>query len=293
MKDDPCVPSISDLHDHLANAISKILTPSEVIGVLFSGGLDSGIITAILSELQSTPFQLFVAGISSAKDVMLAREIAEELNLPLTMQIFTAEDVKETLPIILSILGHVDVLHVELAIPLFFAAKVASHFNITTLLCGQGADELFGGYAKYEKRFCKFGELATIKEMESDLHTLRNHTFPLMENIISHFNLKLVAPYLDKAIIEVASLLPFPCKIFQSSTNVIRKRVLRLLAEHLNLPSRVVDAPKRALQYGSGSHQILTNLAANFWIQQNPELTQREAKNHTRVAQYLQLFFGD
>jgi asparagine synthase (glutamine-hydrolysing) len=289
MKDDPCVQSSHHLHDLLTNVISKILTSSEAIGVLFSGGLDSAIITAILSELHSTPFHLFVAGISSAKDIALAHEAAEVLNLPLTIQVFTADDVQEMLPPLLSILSYVDVMHVELAIPIFFAAKCAYQFGVSTLFSGQGADELFGGYSKYEELLYEFGEGSTIKEMQSDFNTLREQTLPLMESVISHFDLQLVAPYLDNAIIDFASLLPFSCKIVQSSENVIRKRVLRLLAADLNLPSRIVNAPKRALQYGSGAHRILSTLAANHWRQQNPNLTQREARTHARVKQYLEL----
>ncbi len=287
MNDDPCVQASRQLHVLLTEAMTKCLTPSDVVGVLFSGGLDSSVITAILSELHTTPLQLFVAGIDSAKDIVLAREAAEALNLPLTLRVFTADAVKEKLPTILTILGRVDVLHVELAIPFFFAAKCANQFGITTLFSGQGADELFGGYAKHEKRFLESGEQSALTEMESDLHTLHEVTLPSMEAIVSYFDIQLMVPFLNRAIIDFASSIPFSCKINQNSEMVIRKRVLRILAEELDLPPQVVQAPKRALQYGSGTHRILTNLAADYWLEKNPELTQREARTHSRVEQYL------
>jgi len=287
MNSDPCIQYSKRLHTLLVQVISKNLSSSTVIGVLFSGGLDSSVIATILKTLQPSPFQLFVAGIDSAKDIELARKAATALHLPLTLCGFDADAVEAMLPTILAILGRVDVLHVELAIPLFFAAKYASQFGINTLFSGQGADELFGGYAKYEKRIVQLGEQSVLTEMESDLHTLHEHTLPLMKDILSHSNVKLVVPFCDKTINDFATSLPFTCKIVQDSGIIIRKQILRLLAEKLDLPPQIVNAPKRALQYGSGAHRILTDLAANYWIEQNPELSQRKARTHTRIEQYL------
>lgn len=290
MNTDPCISFSHHLSDLLTKTISKHLTSSGEVGVLFSGGLDSSIITAILSKLHSAPCQLFVAGIEAAKDIIFARKAAEALNLQLTIQLFTATDVEEALPTILSVLGTVDVLHVELAIPIFFAAKCASHFQITTLFSGQGADELFGGYAKYEKRLLESGEESTLIEMKSDLQTLYGRTLPSMTAIISHFNSRLVVPFCEKPIKTFAGSIPFSCKITQTSKKIIRKRLLRLLAKNLNLPSRIAEVPKRALQYGSGSHRILSRLATSYWLKQDPKLSKRETRTHARIGQYLAQF---
>ncbi len=291
MNDAACLKSSHRLYSLLIDFLSKH-SSSDTIGVLFSGGLDSSVITAILSKVHPRPFQLFVAGIESAKDIKLARIAADALNLPITLCVFTKNDVKEKLPTIMSIGGRVDVLHVELAIPLFFASHVANQFGISTLYSGQGADELFGGYAKHEKLFLESGEQSVLSEMELDFRILHEETLPLMDTIVAHSNIQLVVPFCEKSISEFASSLPFSCKLVQDSDIVIRKRVLRLLAEYLGLPPEVVHAPKRALQYGSGAHRILTNLSADYWIDQNPNMTQREARSHTRVEKYLAQFLN-
>ncbi|MFX1510942.1 MAG: asparagine synthase C-terminal domain-containing protein [Promethearchaeota archaeon] len=289
MKKDPCIQSSRHLHFLLNNVISEIFDTSEPFGVLFSGGLDSSVITAILSEIYPKPFQLFVAGVESAKDIAQARIAAASLNLPLTIQLFTIEDAQEALPTILSILRRVDVLHTELAITHFFAARCAANFNIKTLFSGQGADELFGGYAKHEKQLIEADAQSVITQMATDFHMLQEETLPLMTAIASHFNLQLVLPYLDQKIKDFSSTLTLSCKITQTNEGVVRKRVLRLLAHSLNLPSQVVNAPKRALQYGSGANRILENLAAEYWLERNPTLSKREACTHTRVENYLKL----
>ncbi|MFX1318072.1 MAG: asparagine synthase C-terminal domain-containing protein [Promethearchaeota archaeon] len=289
MDDDLCAQYSQRLYTLLVSAVSNCFAPSDSLGVLFSGGLDSSIITAILSKTHTDPLQLFVAGIEFAKDLDLASEAAEALNLSLTLRIFTEEDVKEALPAITSLLGPPDVMHTELAIPFFFAVQCAKQFGVTILICGQGADELFSGYAKYEKLLLQSMPEAVLAQMESDLNNLKKTTLPFLQRIVSQFSLRLVTPFLEPSIIDFSSTLPFSCKLQRNADTIIRKRVLRLLAENLGLPSQVTNAPKRAMQYGSGSHRVLTKLATEYWLDQNPELTQRQARSHARVEQYLKL----
>jgi asparagine synthase (glutamine-hydrolysing) len=155
------------------------------------------------------------------------------------------------------------------------------------VFCGQGADELFGGYAKYEKLLQKSEDNIVLALMDSDLHNLQTVTIPLLKKIVSPFGLQLITPFIDQQIIDFSSSLPFSCKLHQSRDVIVRKRVLRLLAKNLDLPSQIVNAPKRAMQYGSGAHRTLTKLATEYWNDQDPELTKREAKTHARIEQYL------
>jgi asparagine synthase (glutamine-hydrolysing) len=287
MADDSCIQFSRQLHLLLTDAVSSCFASSDSPGVLFSGGLDSSVITAILSKAHPKPIQLFVAGIESAKDIELAHETADALNISLVLRVFTEQDVKESLPTITSILGTSDVLQTELAIPFFFAANCAKQFGVSTLFCGQGADELFGGYAKYEKLLLHSTEESVLVQMKSDLHTLQTETLPRLQRIVSSVESQLIAPFLETSIINFSFSLPFSCKLHKSHKMIIRKNVLRLLAEELGLPSLVVNAPKRAMQYGSGVHRVLTKLAADYWLEQNPELTKKEARTHARVEQYL------
>lgn len=271
----------------LTDAINSSLKPPDDFGVLFSGGLDSSILAAILASLCSEPFPLFVTGITSAKDIPQARLSASHLDLPLTIRIFTHDDVKEKLRQILSICGVVDLLHAELAISFFFATECASQNNVTTIFCGQGADELFGGYARHERHFIESGSETASVEMLSDLKKLQEVTLPCLQTIVNHFGLQLATPFSDTSLIEYSLNLPFSCKLTQSSDGVIRKQLLRHLAQELGLPSQVVNAPKRAVQYGSGVHRILTDLATEYWAEKEPTLSARKARSHTRINQYL------
>ncbi|MFW9983827.1 MAG: asparagine synthase C-terminal domain-containing protein [Candidatus Odinarchaeota archaeon] len=271
----------------LTDTISSSLKSQDDFGVLFSGGLDSSIIAAILASLYSEAFPLFVTGITSAKDIPQARLSASHLNLPLTIRIFTHDDVKEKLSQILSICGVVDLLHAELAISFFFATECARQNNVTTVFSGQGADELFGGYARHERCFIESGSEKASVEMLSDLKKLQEVSLPCLQAVVNHFGLQLVTPFSDTSLIEYSRNLPFWCKLNLSSGEVVRKQLLRQLAQELGFPSQVVNAPKRAVQYGSGVHRILIDLATEYWSEKEPTLSARKARSHTRINQFL------
>jgi asparagine synthase (glutamine-hydrolysing) len=271
----------------LTDAIKDTYDPSTVTGLLFSGGLDSSILADMLKKVHSSTLHLFVSGSESAVDIEQARVVAETLTLPLIIRQFTLDDVKEILLDVLSVVTVVDVLHVELAIPLYLATKCAHQFDVTVLFSGQGADELFGGYAKHERQFIKSGEEAARLEMECDLQRLQNTTLPCQQAIVNHFRLEYRTPFLSDSIVQFTLALPFNAKLISTSDGVIRKRFLRLLADNLGLPEEVVNAPKRAMQYGSGTHRLLCDLSQEFWTKKDSSISLRQARSHARIQEYL------
>lgn len=286
MKDRQLNESSFKLNQLLKEEMSKIIS-TDNIGLLFSGGLDSSILAAVLASVTSHQFPLLVTGIEAAKDIRFAQKSAYHLNLPLTIRVFAIEELKERLAEILSILKIVDILQIELAIPLYFAAECGSQFGLSTLLSGQGADELFGGYARYEERLINAGERVTSIEMLKDLQKLQEVTSKNHKSIVRHFGLELVFPFLKEAIITFSQNLPFEYKLCMSSKRVIRKRLLRTLARDIGLPNSIANAPKHAMQYGSGSHKILATLATEFWRKQKPDISLRKARQPDCIRKYL------
>jgi len=281
------VSSILKLKTLLISATENTISNIENPGLLFSGGLDSSILAVLLSSLTTSPVSLLVSGTESSKDVNAARIAASILKLPIEICIFTIEELEKILPEILAAATSIDVLQVSLAIPLFFAAKKAKELGISTLLTGQGADELFGGYARFERLIIRQGQEATIAEMKKALNELITTTLPCQQAVANHNNIQLAMPYLDPGVVSFASNLPLDKKIYISKNSVTRKHILRELAKNMGLPNEIIHAPKRALQYGSGTSHLLSKLAKQFWKKVNPMLSPRKASTHTRIQQFL------
>jgi len=282
---------MADLADELGSllkaAVSSCLASAGHPGILFSGGLDSGILAVLASKISCRRSLLLVAGSPGSRDVVAAREAARELHLPLEVCLFTLDDVERKLPSIIAAAGSTDVLQVSLAIPLFFAAGWARRLGINLLVSGQGADELFGGYARYERLLLEAGPEAVHSEMEEDLTKLNRVTLPCQLATVQYHGLQMATPYLDRRILDFAGSLPLRHKLQVSNGIVIRKLILRRLARKLKLPSLIVDAKKRAAQYGSGASKFLARLSQSYWRRVEPGLSQREASSWRRIHRFL------
>ena len=271
----------------LDRVVAHQLNFVECVGLLFSGGLDSSILAAIISRLTPAPLRVIVAGTTSAKDIQAASRAATALGLQVEIQNFALDDVERALPTIITAANSTDVLQVSLAIPLHFAAIRAHKLGVTTLISGQGADELFGGYARYERLMLKEEPQSVIAEMQADLKILKQVTLPCQQSLAQHHSIQLVAPFLAPDVVAYSQSLPLHQKIVTTDSGVIRKHILRKLAKDLSLPGFIVNAPKRALQYGSGASRVLARLSTRFWKQREPSLTRRVTRSHTNIQQYL------
>jgi asparagine synthase (glutamine-hydrolysing) len=116
------------------------------VGAFLSGGVDSSYITALLK-----PDKTFTVGFdayeSMYNETQLAEELSDKLGIENHKRIITADECFESLP---HIMYHMDEPQSNpSAIPLYFLSELASE-HVTVVLSGEGADELFAGYAWYQ-----------------------------------------------------------------------------------------------------------------------------------------------
>jgi len=229
--------------DRLDRAIDAALRP--VRGqpvpavVLFSGGIDSGLLAW---ELRLRPHtSLFTVGVAGSDDLDRARETAPLVGLPWEGRTLTDADLAEVERVVEPALLHVP--GPRRGIFVAFAAAVALA-PAGLLLCGQGVDELFLGYAHF--RGLSAGDAA--RRSEADLATLVQDDWPTTLRISALWRRDIVAPYLDPPFVDAASEVPIDQRLPRSLT----KPYFRRWVEHRGAPQAITGRPKRALQYGSG-----------------------------------------
>ncbi|MBP5256188.1 MAG: asparagine synthase (glutamine-hydrolyzing) [Clostridia bacterium] len=113
------------------------------VGAFLSGGVDSSYIVSA-----SRPDKTYSVGfaLDGFDECSLAAELCDRLGIKNETKRITADEFFDALP---SVQYHSDEPHANLsAVPLYFLAERASR-ELKVVLSGEGADELFGGYAEY------------------------------------------------------------------------------------------------------------------------------------------------
>lgn len=132
----------------LSDAIRLRLRADVPVGIFLSGGIDSGLITAIASKVSGQQIKTFTVGFDSETfdESFPARLVAKkyatdhsEIRLPSRLD--------DLLPEIVN--AYDEPFADPSAVPTFAVAKAASS-HIKVILNGEGADELFGGYRRHQ-----------------------------------------------------------------------------------------------------------------------------------------------
>lgn len=245
----------------LVKAMQKRLTGlrEERLGVIFSGGIDSVLIAKLLQR-EGKNIVCYCTGTSDSGDILAALAVAKELGLELKTSIIDEELVKGILSEVIRNVEESGLLQVEVAIPMYMAAKMAAEDRIRVMYTGQAADELFAGYPWYSDVLEESGYLRLHEQLWEDLNYLYDDTLEREDKLTMSHSIELRAPYLDRDVIRTAMRISPHLKI-QGSEDTLRKRVHRQAAVELGVPPYLAFRVKDPAQSGSGIHQIIENIA--------------------------------
>ena len=161
--------ALHQLDTKLNNAVKARLESSDVeVGAFLSGGIDSGLVTAIASK-NGNSLKTFTVRMPGAYDEsQLALKVAQKYNTVHTPIDISFDHLKNDFEKIISNYG--EPFSDDSAIPSFYVAEAAKE-HITVVLNGDGADELFGGYRRYVP-FRHFDFFSTNKQLGSTIGAL-------------------------------------------------------------------------------------------------------------------------
>ncbi len=213
--------------------------------VALSGGVDS----ALVAALSDRP--CIAVGIKDSHDLKHAAYVSEKLGLFYTERIVTTDEIEEVLPVVVDLIPGNSPLDLAIGTTLFFIAETAKLHGHRRILTGQGADEIFGGYARYEGKTESQLEELFISDFES-----LKYQGARDQAIASYHNTYLSYPYLDEGVVCAARSLPVCEKVIPG----IRKKALRDVAAQI-IPSDIAYYDKKAMQYGSGIWKEIKHLA--------------------------------
>ncbi len=237
--------------DDAAEEIIRILERVKIKDacISFSGGVDSG----LLAGLYDAPL---ISVTASEKEEEWLREAAKMLGREIEIFRFSAKDVKDNLRRIVGSIETTNTLQVSIAVPVYFATKFAKELGYNKIVFGQGADELFGGYKRYEHVVGKALEDALLE----DIRRIGEDNLERDSKIAYKNEVMPILPYLTFDMIELALSVPITEKVRREEGKVIRKFILREAAKRV-IPEEIAMRDKKAIQYSTGTYKILERLA--------------------------------
>jgi asparagine synthase (glutamine-hydrolysing) len=138
---------VDQLRAHLSEAVRRRLLADVPVGAFLSGGVDSAAVVATMAEQSSGSVKTFSIGFEGEQpdELPAARLLAERFGAD-HHEFTVTPDASELLPQIVR--HHGEPFADATAIPMFYLCRVARE-HVTVALCGDGGDEIFGGYTRY------------------------------------------------------------------------------------------------------------------------------------------------
>ena len=256
----------SEVKKSFTNAVKKRLMSDRPIGCLLSGGLDSSLVCAIVSEEfkknNKGELNTFSIGFEGSTDLINARKVANHIKSKHHEILLTSEDFLNAIPEVIKTIESYDTTTVRASVGNYLVAKyIKENTDITVVFNGDGSDEVAGGYAYFKKA-------PTNNDFDKECIRLLNDIsyFDVLRSdrsISSKWSLESRTPYLDKNF--VSTYLSCPVEFRRPSNENIEKKLLRDAFDKTNLlPDEILWRKKEAFSDGvSGTENSWHNIIKN------------------------------
>ena len=176
--------SLQQVDNFLQQAVKRRIDSSDLeVGCFLSGGIDSGLVTAIASSHNQKLRTFTVSFDGEYNEAPLAKLVADKYQTDHTEISISFDHLQDDVEQILANYG--EPFFDSSAIPSYYVSREAKK-HLTVILNGDGADELFGGY----RRYVPFAKYDFFKKNQFVKHTASviKKILPLPEQKKSAYN---------------------------------------------------------------------------------------------------------
>ncbi|MDQ1632889.1 MAG: hypothetical protein QOG60_429 [Frankiaceae bacterium] len=254
---------MAEIRDRFVLSVEEQMLGDVPVGVFLSGGLDSSLVAAVAArwcQRHGRTLQTFAVGTEGSSDILAARAVAEFLGTEHRERVYTADEAWDALPGVVGSIESFDPALVRSAVANFLLAEfTAAHVKV--VLTGEGADELFAGYAYYDDYR---DEGALHEELVRSVEGLHSLNLQRCDRVTMAHGLEARVPFLDTHMIELGLALPEKAKI--SGTDEVtgkekpEKYLLRIAFDGW-VPDDVLWRGKIQFGDGSGASEVIQERA--------------------------------
>ncbi|KGR91102.1 asparagine synthase [Ureibacillus massiliensis 4400831 = CIP 108448 = CCUG 49529] len=174
---------VKEIRETMKESVNAHQISDVKVGAFLSGGVDSSYVTALMK-----PNKTFSVGFKDYEamfnETTHSKELCDILGIQNESKYISAEECFEALP---TIQYHMDEPQSNpSSVPLYFLCELASK-DVTVVLSGEGADEIFGGYAWYQNS----KKMETYEKVPFGLRkAIRKVAEKMPKNKVTHFLIK-------------------------------------------------------------------------------------------------------
>ena len=219
----------------LNESVKKRLISDRKIGVFISGGVDSSVISGLVSKnLKDTEIESFSIGLQNSPDLENARIVAKHLNTKHHEVNFTIEEGIKHLNDVIFHLESYDITTIRASVPQYLLSKyIKEKTDVRVILSGEGADEIFGGYLYFHYAP---NENSFIKETERLVKMLHQFDVLRTDRTTAAHGLEVRVPFLDKRLLNYILSLPADYRMTKSKLYINKGSN----KEHLNIEKYIL-----------------------------------------------------
>ncbi|MCR9191504.1 MAG: asparagine synthase-related protein [Gammaproteobacteria bacterium] len=278
--------TLRGLKNRLIDAVRKrIPDDANKIACLLSGGLDSSIILYIASQLSvEVEAFTFAHPSQSSADLDAARRLCQDLNIH---HVIVSPDEEELMDFYLKqgvyLTESYEPVLVRNAVSYHYVCKAVRKKGYKFVLNGEGADELFGGYAFFKEINVGIRDEA----IRYSLLKLHQTYLQMADRASMYTTLEARVPYMDKALIDYSMTFPSNFRINGEEDKWALRQVFKE-----ELPVYITQRAKTGMNEGAGfgrnsSTESIYHKAIKRYYERNPSLKKQDLDVCKKYNEYL------
>jgi len=223
--------------------LEEITIQCDANWIAFSGGLDSSILAQIKKD-QGLNAITIIAKDFLGIDLPYSQIVAKHIDIPLELKYVNIDEMLSAIESTIKILKNFNDIEIRNSIVSYLYLKTLKEKNVTKVITGDGADEIFAGYNFLVKK--------DHTELKSELKRIKEIMHFTSQKIANELSISIQMPFVDENIIRSVETLPDSLLINQKDGINFGKWILRKAFEN-DLPSSVIWREKTPMQDGSGT----------------------------------------
>jgi len=253
------------LCSRLVKALEESVERNLAEGILFSGGLDTSILAYLASK--RVKLKAFTAALRNAPapDIAYATLMANYLGVKHFVHRFGEDELYDAIRVVVKTMDSFDPMEIRNSVTIYIGLKYAKEIGVTTVITGDGCDELFAGYSFLHR----FEKESLSLELQKLWHLM---SFSSM-HLAGALKMEVKLPYLDPEFKKFAMELQPELKVRDEKGQMWGKWILRKAFENV-LPREIVWRTKTPIEFGSG-----TTTLSNFFNSIIPDIEFNEKRS--------------